>query len=118
MSKAVNGFVQKAKSLSNPASKFTASVAEGNRLLPSKTKDADFQLRIDAGRYDSTTKKLNVVLQANSQAKSPALKDWIKKNSTHGKLGTEAFDTAAADKDAEFNRILSSLAEQAKSKLG
>lgn len=118
MSKAIGTFVQKAKSLSGAASKFTAAAADGNRILPSKSKDAEFQCRIDAGRYDSSTQKLNVVLQINSQAKSPALKDWARKKSTHDKLATEVFDTNAKDKDAELDRVLASLEAQAKSKLG
>ncbi|KAF1999204.1 hypothetical protein P154DRAFT_231746 [Amniculicola lignicola CBS 123094] len=118
MSKAIGAFVQKAKSLSSPASKFTPGAVEGNRILPSRNKDAEFQCRIDAGRYDPTTKKLNVNLQINSQAKSPALRDWARKHSTDDKLATEAFNTDAADKTAEFNRVLASLEAQAKSKLG
>lgn len=118
MSKAIGNFVQKAKSLSGAASKFTSAVADGNRILPSKSKDAEFQCRIDAGRYDSSTLKLNVVLQINSQAKSPALKDWARKKSTHDKLATEVFDTNAKDKNAELDRVLASLEAQAKSKLG
>jgi hypothetical protein len=35
----------------------------------------DFQSRIDAGHYDAVTKKFNVVLQVNAQAKNPALRD-------------------------------------------
>jgi hypothetical protein len=118
MSKVIGGFVQKSKSLSDAASKFTPGAAEGSRILPSKNKDAEFQCRIDAGRYDPATKKLNVVLQINSQAKSATLRDWARKNSTHDKLATEAFDTAAQDKTAEFGRVLASLAAQAKNKLG
>jgi hypothetical protein len=118
MSKAIGNFVQKAKSLSGAASKFTPGAAEGNRILPSKSKDAEFQCRIDAGRYDPATKKLNVVLQINSQAKSPALRDWARKKSTHDKLATETFDTAAQDKTAELSRVLASLEAQAKNKLG
>ena len=41
--------------------------------------------------------KRNVVLQVNTQAKSTALKDWLKKQGTHAKLATASFDTAAAD---------------------
>jgi hypothetical protein len=118
MSKAIGNFVQKAKSLSGSASKFTPGAAEGNRILPSKYKDAEFQCQIDAGRYDPATKKLNVVLQINSEAKSPALRDWARKKSTHDKLAKETFDTAAQDKKAELDRLLASLATQAKSKLG
>ncbi|BDD61508.1 hypothetical protein MPDQ_004519 [Monascus purpureus] len=118
MSKVLGSFVQKAQGIKNAPSKFTATAAEGSRLIPSKTKDAEFQMRIDAGHYDPNTKHLNVVLQVNSQAKSPALKDWIKKDTTHGKLATATFDTAASDKQAEYNKMLLELQEKAKSKLG
>lgn len=118
MSKAIGTFVSKAKSLSNPAAKFTPTATEGHRILPSKKKDPEFQCRIDADRFDPTTKKLNVVLQISSQATSPALKDWARKHPTHDKLATESFDTAAADKSAEYERVLASLGDQAKKKLG
>lgn len=118
MSKVLGSFVQKAQAIKNAPSKFSNAAAEGSRLIPSRTKDADFQLRIDAGRYDADTKRLNVVLQVNSQAKSPALKDWVKKNSTHGKLATASFDTAAEDKQAEYLRMLHELEEQGKKNLG
>jgi len=118
MSKVLGAFVQKAQALKNAPAKFTASAVEGNRIIPSKTKDADFQLRIDAGHYDATTKRLNVVLQVNSQAKSPALKKWIKENSTHGKLATASFDTAAKDQKAEYDRVLKELEDAAKKSLG
>lgn len=118
MSKALNNFVQKAHNIKNASTKFTATAAEGSRIIPSKNKDADFQFRIDAGRYDASTGRLNVVLQVNSQATSPALRDWTKKNTTHGKLATAAFDTGADDKDAEFTKMMAVLEAQAKQKLG
>jgi len=118
MSKVLGAFVQKAQALKNAPAKFTASAVEGNRIIPSKTKDAEFQLRIDAGHYDATTKRLNVVLQVNSQAKSPALKKWIKENSAHGKLATASFDTAAKDQNAEYDRVLKELEDAAKESLG
>lgn len=118
MSKALSTFVNKAKGIKNAPTKFTATAAEGSRIIPSKNRDAEFQLRIDAGHYDESTKKLNVVLQVNSQATSPALREWVKKNSTHGQLATASFDTTAVDKDAELNKVLNSLQNQAKQKLG
>lgn len=118
MSKVLGSFVQKAQALKNAPSKFTASAVEGNRIIPSKTKDAEFQFRIDAGRYDATTKRLNVVLQVNSQAKSPALKEWVQQNSTHGKLATASFDTTAEDRKAEYDRLLMELRDAAKESLG
>ena len=118
MAKAITAFVQKTLALTNASSKFTAAAVEGSRILPTKKKDAEFQCRIDAGHYDSATKKLNVILQVNTQAKSQGLKDWVKKNSTHAKLGTETFDTAAEDQNAELVRVLGSLEAQGKAKVG
>jgi hypothetical protein len=118
MSKVLGAFVQKAQAIKNAPAKFTATAIEGNRIIPSKTKDAEFQLRIDAGHYDAKTKHLNVVLQVNSQAKSPGLKDWVKKNSTHGKLATASFDTSAKDPAAEYARVLKELEEAGKKSLG
>jgi len=117
MSKALGAFAQKAQGIKNAPAKFTASAVEGSRILPSRTKDAEFQFRIDAGHYDATTKRLNVVLQVNSQAKSPVLKDWIKKNSTHGQLATASFDTNATDQTLEYARVLKELEEKGKQNL-
>ncbi|KAB8069206.1 kinase-like domain-containing protein [Aspergillus leporis] len=84
MSKILGSFVEKAKAIKNAPTKFTSTA-----------------LRIDAGHYDANTKRLNVALQVNSQAKSPVLKDWIKKNSTHENVATASYDTAATDKQAD-----------------
>jgi hypothetical protein len=72
-------------------------------------KDADFQLRIDAGRYNPQTRKLNAILQVNKEAKSPGLKDWAKKYTTHERLATASFDTNAPDPKAEYDRVLEDL---------
>lgn len=114
MSKALDSFFQKAQALKNAGNKFMANATEGGRIIPSPPKDADFQLRIDAGRYNPQTKKLNVVLQVNKEAKSPGLKDWAQKHTTHEKLATASFDTAASDKKAEFERVLGELKRKAK----
>lgn len=114
MSKAISAAFTKLKGINNLASKFSASAVEGNRIVPSRTKDADFGVRIDAGHYDASTKTLNVVLQVNSQAKSPALKEWARKNTTHAKLATSTFKTDAEDKEAEALRMLKDLEEKAK----
>ncbi len=71
-------FYQKAQNIKNAAYKFTANATEGGRIIPPPPKDADLQLRIDAGRYNPETHKLNVVLQVNREAKSPELKDCAK----------------------------------------
>jgi len=118
MSKVLGTFLQKAQAIKNAPAKFTAAAVEGNRIIPSKSHDAEFQLRIDAGHYDANTKKLNVVLQVNSQAKSPALRDWARKNSTHENLATASFDTSTEDKKAEYARVLEALKDGAKQKLG
>jgi len=114
MSKAIDAAFTKLKGVKNAASKFSASAAEGNRIMPSPTKDADYQIRIDAGHFDPKTKRLNVALQVNSQAKSPGLVDWVKKNSTHANLATATFDTKAQDQTAELNRVLEVLKQKAK----
>ncbi|KAL8920486.1 MAG: hypothetical protein Q9208_006235 [Pyrenodesmia sp. 3 TL-2023] len=114
MSKAISAAFSKLRGIKNVASKFSASAEEGHRIVPSRTKDADFQVRIDAGHYDPSSKTLNVVLQVNSQATSPALKEWAGKNTTHGKLATATFKTDAEDKEAEALRMLKDLEEQAK----
>lgn len=98
-------------------STFSASAAEGNRIILSKTKDAAVQLRVDAGHFDPATKQLNGLLQVNSQAKSPALVAWVKKNSTHAQLATATFDTNADDKDTELSCMMEELREKAKENL-
>jgi hypothetical protein len=118
MSKALDSFFQKAQNIKNAASKFTANATEGGRIIPSPPKDADFQLRIDAGRYNPETHKLIVVLQVNKEAKSPGLKDWAKKHTTHDKLAAASFDTNAPDQKAEFDRVLDDLKRRAKDNIG
>ncbi|KAI9686456.1 MAG: hypothetical protein M1820_010629 [Bogoriella megaspora] len=116
--KALSNFAQKAKATKNASSKFTGSATAGRRIIPAQSKDADWQVRIDAGHYDEETKKLNVKLQVNSQATSPALREFTKKNSTHADLATGTFDTSAKDKDAEYNRMIDNLSADAKKNLG
>ena len=118
MSKSLDAFFQKAQAIKNASNKFTTSASEGGRIIPSPTKDADFQLRIDAGHYDSATKRLNVVLQVNNEAKSPGLRDWTKRHTTHERLATASFDTGASDRKAEYERVLANLKNQAKQNIG
>ncbi|KAL9595892.1 MAG: hypothetical protein Q9219_006160 [cf. Caloplaca sp. 3 TL-2023] len=106
------------KQTPNFASKFSATATQGKRLLPTKGQDPKVEVRIDAGYYDPVTKGLNVILQVNSEAKSPALVKWRKKNSSHGKLATATFNTDADDKDAEANRVIEELETEAREKLG
>lgn len=44
MSKALTEFAQLAQNVKNAPSKFTGAATEGSRLIPSRTKDALFQL--------------------------------------------------------------------------
>ncbi|EAS27348.3 uncharacterized protein CIMG_09953 [Coccidioides immitis RS] len=97
--------------------KFTEHVVEGTRIIPSMTKDHQIPVRVDAAKYDAMTKLLNVVLQVNSKPQSPGLQEWIKKHSTHAKLATAKFDTAAEDKNAEYHRVLDELIAQGKENL-
>jgi hypothetical protein len=91
----------------------------GARILPfSKNDDSKAELRIDAGEKVGDMQK--VILQVNSQAKSPALVAWRAKNGrqTHGQPATGSFDTKAKDLQAETRRLLEDLDTQAKAKLG
>lgn len=117
MSKALQEFFSKVKNNFDVATKLKASHTSGGRILPSRTQknDADYELRIDAG--DLVKTKRNVVLQVNTQAKSTALKDWLKKQGTHAKLATASFDTAAADPEAEARRVLDELEKEAKANI-
>ena len=116
MSKALENAIAALKTISNGASKFSAAAQEGNRIIPSKTKDASIPVRIDAGKYNVITKKLPVILQVNSQAKT-GLADWRKKKTSHAKLATEEFDTTVANADAEYRRVLDSLMKKGKEEL-
>lgn len=74
--------------------------------MPFKTKDAEYQVHIDVGRCDPSTKCLNVVSQVKSQAKRPGSVDWIEEKSTHSKLAAATLSMNANDKNAELNRVL------------
>jgi hypothetical protein len=50
MSKALRDGLAKMKSTKNAAIKFSPAATEGNRIVPSRTKDAEYQVRIDAGK--------------------------------------------------------------------
>ena len=117
MSKALQEFFSKVKNNFDVATKFRASHTSGGRILPSRTQknDADYELRIDAGEL--VQNKRNVILQVNTQAKSTALKDWVKKQGSHAKLATASFDTAAADPEAEAQRVLDELEQEAKANI-
>lgn len=72
-------------------------------------------LRLDAGELIDGRYR-NIVLQVNSQAKNTGLREWVKKQAqgTHSKLAKASFDTQAKDQDAETERVLSELQEEAR----
>lgn len=74
MSKAIDTAFTKLKGIKNAASKFSASAAEGNRIVPSRTKDAEYQVRVDAGHFDPTTKSLN---GSRLASEFPSQKSWV-----------------------------------------
>lgn len=109
MSKVLDAARAQLKNIQNGANKFTESITEGSRIVPSKDKDRSIPVRVDAGKYNPVTKLLNVVLQVNSKPKSPGLSNWIGRHSTHAKLATTQFNTAADDKKAEYHRVVDEL---------
>lgn len=117
MSKAIDQFITKLRGIPNAVSKFRINLAQGSRILPSKSKDAENSLRIDTLFVNKPANQLGVVMQVNSQAKSPSLADWAKKHSTHGRLATAIFNTEAPDKEAELERVLETLAADGKENL-
>ena len=94
-----------------------ASHTSGGRILLSRTQknDTDYELRINAGELVKI--KRNVVLLVNTQAKSTALKDWLKKQGTYAKLTIASFDTAVTDPEAEARRILDKLEKEVKANI-
>jgi hypothetical protein len=117
MSKPVKDFFKKVNQNIDIGKKLAGNYESGGRIVPSKTakNDADYQLRIDAGEL--VDNRRNVVLQVNTQAKATPLKSWLRKNSSHGKLATASFDTAAKDQKAETARVLAELEKKAKDNL-
>jgi len=117
MSKYVKDFFAKIGQNFDIGAKFKTAKEAGARIVPSRTKknDESYQLRIDAGEIVGTHR--NVVLQVNSQAKATPLKSWLEKNTSHGKLATASFDTAAEDPDLEARRVLAELEEKARNNL-
>ena len=116
MSKAVKSFFSKVADTWSMATKFK-NVTPGHRIVPPRQakNDASFQFRIDAGELVGDEQ--HVDLQVNTEATSPALRDWRRKNGSHAKLATSSFNTTAADPDAEAERVLKDLEEQAKKNL-
>jgi len=116
MSKVIAEFITKVSGTASLLKKFKGAHTPGQRIVPTKTAKNDelYQLRIDAGEVPKGTHMQNIVLQVNTQAKNTALKNWVKKHTTHGKLATTSFDTKAADVDKEVIRALGVLEKAAK----
>lgn len=114
MSKALQEFFSKIKNNFDVAIKLKTSHTSNGRILSSRTQknDTDYELRIDAG--DLVKIKRNVVLQVNTQTKSTALKNWLKKQKIYTKFVIVFFDTAAADLETEVRKILDELKKKTK----
>lgn len=96
----------------------TATQSGHARVFPSQSKDASFDLRIDAGK--KVDGKQPVHLQVNAQAKSQGLKSWVSKQGskgTHADLAVAVFDTKAKNQEEEVKRVQESLERQAKDNL-
>jgi hypothetical protein len=77
---------------------------DGMRLIPSRTpqNDANSEFRIDRAHvYDAEGKVYDLVLQANRDAKSQSIKDFIKNNTSDAKLASITMDTTECDINAE-----------------
>jgi hypothetical protein len=66
MAKSIDSVFAKLQALKNAVFKFSPSVGEGNRIIPSLLKNKQILVRINAGHYDPKTKALNVILQVNA----------------------------------------------------
>lgn len=73
-------------------------------------------MRLDAGELVDNGWRI-IILQVNTQAKSPGLRDWLRKNSSHAKLATERFDTQAPDEQEESKRVMNNLEKEAKERI-
>ncbi|KAK2758771.1 hypothetical protein FQN54_003463 [Arachnomyces sp. PD_36] len=110
MSGALKDFFPKVKKNFNLGKKFKSMFAAGSRILPSRTSknDTEYQLRLDAGELIGNRYR-QIILQINTQAKTPGLRDYMRKHGTHAKLAVAQFDTQAEDEDAEVDRVLDDL---------
>lgn len=100
--------------------RFFKSHNPGQRILPANTKkeNQQHQLRVDAGEtYDGYK---NLYLQANSEAKNTALKEYISKNGTHSNLATVRIKAdTPVDKQSEAGKqALADMGAQFRSKVG
>lgn len=83
------------------------------RLWPSKTKDAQYGLRIDLGQ--AANNKYSFHLQVNQQAKSGGLVQWVKKQGakgTHADLSRTEYDPKAKSTEAELKHAMETLKNQ------
>lgn len=118
MSKQVAATFAAFKALPNLANKFTASATAGRVLFSPATKMGKTQLRVVATHVDQDNNKLHVATRVNSEATAPSFKEFVRKESANTNLATEIFDLNAEDKEEETKRLMNSMEEQAKEKIG
>jgi ABC-type Fe3+ transport system substrate-binding protein len=104
----------------NNISKFFKNHEPGQRILPANTatENTKHQLRIDAGEVKNGKK--NIYLQANSQAKNTAIKNFISNNGTHVNIATAQIDVEVPKEKQreETERVVAELEAGFKSKIG
>lgn len=100
--------------------KLFKSHSPGQRVLPANVAkhNKSLQLRIDAG--DVRDGKKTLFLQANAEATSKAIKDFISKNGTHANIGTVQVDvdTPESKYKEESERIMAEFEVQYRAKIG
>jgi len=116
MSKAIESFFSTKLTPNNLAKIATSKTfTPGRRVAPvDKRDDAEAQLRVDAGE------RIGDKQNNNSQAKNTALEKFAASSGrgTHAKLAVVAFDTKAADREAEEERVVQEMKKQSKDKVG
>ncbi len=116
MSKHVAKNINKIKNNFNLTNKFKSPWNPGSRIVPAKVKDHEYELRIDAGELVDGRYRI-LKLQINSQATSTALKAYHRKHGTHADLAVGRYDTEAEDADAETDRVVDEMTDEAINKI-
>ncbi|KAB8356447.1 hypothetical protein FH972_024030 [Carpinus fangiana] len=117
MSKRLKDFLGTPDFATNLLKELLRTLTPEQRVLPKKYSkdDKDADLRIDAGEKIGDNQ--NVVLQVNSGAKSEVLQKK-QPHKYHSKLATGSFNTKAEDKEAEIQKLIDQLKDEAEDKLG
>jgi len=91
----------------------------GQRVVPSKSwkNDEEHQYRVDAG--ETIDGRKNLYLQINSQATSPVLKEYVRKNGTHAKVATVPIEvnTPVEKQKEAADKVMDMMAKELRSKL-